>query len=68
MSTEYSKKYYETHKEKWLGHKKCDICGGNYIMSNKKRHIDSKKHQLALVQKEVEDLKNKINTIRENLK
>jgi hypothetical protein len=45
---EYRKKYYETHKDKWTGHRICDICHGKYILANKARHVRTLKHTRAI--------------------
>ena len=68
MSKEYHKNYYNTHKEIWTTKIKCDICNGEYSNSSKYRHLKSKKHLLCEQQKKINELENKINTIKENLK
>lgn len=59
---EYRKKYYEERKDTYYKEKHvCSICGGKYVITNKRHHYDSKKHQYAIIKKELEDLKKKIN-------
>lgn len=43
-STEYSKKYYATHRDKYVDKDKtCDICKCTF-KGHMKRHLNSKKH------------------------
>lgn len=58
------KKYYETNKEKINAKIKCELCGILYNKSNKKAHVESKKHDSAITKQQnaalKELLKNKL--------
>jgi methyl coenzyme M reductase alpha subunit len=41
----YHKKYYELNKEKFKQKIHCDVCGGNYLYSNRSKHMNTKKHR-----------------------
>ena len=57
-----SKKYYDEHKEKIREHARvygrknydCDVCGGKFTQWKQLRHELSIKHQLALLEIEIE--------------
>lgn len=68
IKSDYNKKYYEKNKEKWFEYKKCDVCGGQYNSSTKYNHFKTKKHIIADKDRQLKELNEKINNIRENLK
>ena len=63
----YRKKYYQEHKEDYNKKEVCSICGHTYKIYNKSHHKRLKKHKIAVermekekLQKELDELKNKI--------
>lgn len=48
LSTQYTKKYYDMHKNDVDWNTECSICGGRYNKFNKSRHNKTKKHILSI--------------------
>lgn len=66
----YRKEYYQQHKEDYRKSEKCAICGHTYRLYNKSHHKQLKKHKEAIermekerIQKELDELKNKIKNL-----
>lgn len=54
IKANYNKKYYNKDKTKTSDRLKsspCDICGGAYSYYSKSKHLKSKKHKLAMYEK-----------------
>lgn len=65
----YQKKYRIKDKENPII---CDLCGTQYLLYNKSHHVNTKRHKYNLLQKEMEEVKRKLehniqNNIPENL-
>lgn len=68
--TTYRKQYYQLHKEDYKKTEKCEICGHTYRLYNKSHHKQLKKHKEVVerlekekIQKELDELKNKIKNL-----
>ncbi|ARF12648.1 hypothetical protein Klosneuvirus_12_5 [Klosneuvirus KNV1] len=62
---------YQKYKSTYTTYHNCE-CGGRYTLNSKHNHLKSKKHQQYLTimnekDKEIQELKNKLNVIKENL-
>jgi hypothetical protein len=67
---EYQKKYYKENKEKLLGKLKqkteCELCGGRFSYVARNKHALTKKHKLAIFEKQKDnniDLMDKIRLV-----
>jgi hypothetical protein len=40
----YNNKFYNLHKEKLNTCHKCSLCGGSFSITNKSKHLKTKKH------------------------
>ena len=56
----YRKEYYLKHKDKWIGREICHTCGSSFVKSNKKRHLNTKKH-LFRINKKWDDIDKQLN-------
>lgn len=56
---EYSKRYYQNHKEELATKIKCEICDGTYTRNAKLRHMRSRKHKDSVKCRELEEKLNK---------
>lgn len=45
--TTYKQKYYLQNKTKLNDSKQCDVCGGKYSMNTRINHYNTKKHKMA---------------------
>lgn len=52
---EYSKKYYETHKDKWKIIKHCDICDVDYNSSASINHLHTKNHKIKSLESKINE-------------
>jgi len=57
---EYVAEYRRRNPEIWYGRETCEICGGTYIKNSKTHHINTKKHKIRKLEKELEELKKNI--------
>lgn len=61
---EYRRNYYQKNKEtKYKKKCKCDVCGTEYIYTNKTHHTESNKHKNAVLKQRLEFLEEKIKQI-----
>lgn len=52
---DYNHKYYSNHKSKWYMPHRCE-CGGKYVLANKPKHMMTKRHQMYLINSQIEPL------------
>lgn len=56
---EYMKKYRKSEISNGYYNVICDICNGKYKSTNRGLHLNTKKHKFALLEKELNEIKNK---------
>lgn len=57
---EYIADYRRKNPDTWYKKEVCEICGGVYLRNSKTNHINTKKHKIKSLEKELEELKKNI--------